>query len=218
MLKPTRAHSFEKLKESVKQRILAGHSRHDLERIVSAAPKRDRESFRGSLLEILVVAATHDRIEGSEAVLAGPMRRRASQLRSLADQMETVAKHAKRLDGSKDSGLDGWAVFAPGSIPRSAQSPDDADWCSRDLIKAMQQCAERARFVARAFGHYTRQGTKFVRWLDVKLLAELVRKNTHRSFWPELARLLTDAYEAAGTRRVFSEEQIRKHAKRLRDV
>jgi hypothetical protein len=216
MLKP--AHTLEKLKQSVKERLRASHeSKVDLQGIVGAAPSRDRESFRETLLEVLATAAAHARIGGSEAILAAPMRRRARQLRSLAEQMRTVANHAERLANDKDSNLDPWARLMPGALGGKC-SVDEVDWCKPDLIETMRRCAERAVFQARAFGFYTRRRIGQDRWLDAKILVDLVKADTGQSFYSNLARLLTDAYEAAGVSRTFSAEQLRKIVSRYPDL
>jgi len=82
------------------------------------------------------------------------------------------------------------------------------------LVNALRRCADRADFQARALGFYLRRLLPRDRWLHVKLLLDCVRKETGKPFREELARLLTDAYKAAGALRIFSAEQLRKIEKR----
>ncbi len=200
---------FRKRVELVKRGILKDSgSQRDLTRLIRAG--LDRESF----LEILAVAAAEDRISDSTSVLASPMCRRQRQLKSLALQIRTVVAHAERLANSEESNLDPWALLMPGSLRPSKRYKNPVEWCRPHLVNAQRRCADRADFQARAFGFYLRRLLPRDRWLHVKLLLDCVRKETGKPFREELARLLTDAYKAAGALRIFSAEQLRKIEKR----
>jgi hypothetical protein len=200
---------YRKRVEVIKNGILKDSgSQPDLNRLVRAG--LDRQSF----LEVLAAGAAEDRISRAISVLASPMRRRQRQLKSLAWQIRTVAAHAERLANSEDSNLDPWALLMPGSLRPLKRYKDPIEWCGPHLIRALRRCADRAEFQARAFGSYLRRLLPRDRWLHVKIVLDCVREETGEPFREEVARLLTDAYRAAGAARDFSSEQLRKIEKR----
>jgi hypothetical protein len=200
---------FRRRVELIKHGVLKDSgSQRDLNRLIRAG--LDRETF----LEILAVTAAEDRISSAISVLASPMRRRQKQLKSLASQIRTVAAHAERLANSEESNLDPWALLMPRSLKPLRRYKDPVEWCGPHLIRALRRCADRAEFQARAFGFYLRRLLPRDRRLHVKIVLDCVRRETGEPFREEVARLLTDAYRAAGAVRDFSAEQLRKVEKR----
>lgn len=194
----------------------------DLERIVKAASKDKRDELREFVVECLAQAVAFAPTEGT-AGNAGAARRRTRRLRSVAQNMRTTAKQAKYLMESDDARMDLLAAlaydkFLTGRVEMSDGWPNTEKfhWCSEKLIEAMNQCAELAAIQASALGHYGRRGVPFERSIPVLILDKRIRRDTNHDFHNELARLLTDAYDAAGANKTFTADQIRKIANRHR--
>ena len=212
---------FRRKKERVKQALLKSNvSCAALKAIEEGAIRkrgkaaRDMNWLRESLLELLAYGAVEDRISHVDSTFAKPMRIRARQLRGLAEQMRTVAKHAERLQDNQGLGLDAWARLTPGALrPPHGVDPMN-EWCPDGLPDQMRQCADAAEYQARAFGFYTRHLARPHSRALVKALKEVVRSNTGRSFNPQLTLLLNDAHRAAGSPHTFSTEEVRKTMER----
>jgi hypothetical protein len=182
---------------------IAKNGRHDLGVLTAAGVDR------AILLKLLALAASRDR------AWTGIMRQRQEALKSLAGRMETLAREAKVRADDPLSMVQFWAYAAGGWGVLGMKPPE----CMADdpgialIVSGMAVLAKRMREQARKFGKYLRAYGR----ADVGVVLLLVR---YRMFRPrmdhlnELARLLTDAFEASGKSRSFSAEGLRKIYKR----
>jgi hypothetical protein len=186
-----------------------------LEDIISRNGRRDLGVMtqagvdRKALLTLLALAATGDR--GGMLKL---MRQRQAALKSLSRRLYNLASEAKERASDPVSAVQFWAYMNGGSalgMPYPKALADDPG--AEFIIAGMRALAKIMKEQAAKFGLYLRAWGK----TDVGVVLLLVR---YRMFCPkmnhldELARLLTDAFEAAGKNKCFSAESLRKTYKR----
>jgi hypothetical protein len=153
------------------------------------------------LLELLT-ATVYD--HGDVSRWMQPARER---LTSLANQLTSVINFAERV--SKDPWSDGRLYLALLSRLPWDQVPKPGT-IEAATLKIMRGFAERTRKRAAAMGSLSRGLSHRNRTYAVRCLLMYVHSTTNRNFDPEIALLLTDAYEAAGKKKCFSPEQIKK--------
>jgi phytoene/squalene synthetase len=157
------------------------------------------------LLELLT-ATVYDRADISRW-----MRPARERLTSLADQLTSVTNFAERVD--KDPWSDGRFYLALLSRLPWDQVPKPGT-VEVATLKIMRAFAERTRKRAAAMGSLSRGLSKRDRTYAMRLLLMYVHSTTNKNFDPEIALLLTDAHEAAGKKKCFSPEQIKKFRQR----
>jgi hypothetical protein len=137
-----------------------------------------------------------------------PVRAKKRELESIANQLETVAKHGQRI--SLDPlcygtfwlallGIAKWEVVKPAKERAPA-------W----IFGWMQLYAKNCRERAKEFGNLLREHPPRQKRLMIDCLVLEVWLLTGKYHDKEIAFLLTNASEAAGHKRVFTEDQIKK--------
>ena len=162
------------------------------------------------LLVLLALAAKGDR-----SWMLRLMRQRQAALKSLSKRMDNLARETKQRVNDPLSVVQFWAYMNGGSVlgmqfPKTLAEDDPG---AEFMVSGMRALAKILRERANKFGQYLRTWGK----TDVGVVLLLVRyrmfcrKMNHLD---ELARLLTDAFEAAGKDKCFSAEGLRKTYKR----
>jgi hypothetical protein len=140
------------------------------------------------------------------------VRRKKRELESIANQLQTVANHAQRasLDPLCYGTL--WLAMLGLAGHEVVKSPKEVAplW----VFGLMRLYAENCRQRAKAFGNLLREHPpRQKRAMIDCLLLEIWRK-TGKYHDKEIAFLLTNASEAAGHNRVFTDDQIKKQRQR----
>src|ERR1035438_8178711 len=141
-----------------------------------------------------------------------PMRRKKRELESVANQLETVAKHAQRVSVDPlSNGIVWLAILGIGKWqdlnPAAGSSPA---W----MFRLMRAYAKNCRDKASAFGDLLRGYPPRQRRQMISCLISAVWLATRKYYDKEIAFLLTNAYEAAGQKREVTEDQIKKQRQR----
>jgi hypothetical protein len=141
-----------------------------------------------------------------------PMRRKERELERIANDLETVAKHAQRVSLDPTSYLTLWmAMLSIGNWenvkPASERSP-------ARMFELMRAYAKNCRDRAKAFGSLRRTHSLTEKRQIVDCVLLEVWRSTGKYYDKQLARLLTNAFEAAGRKQHFTEDQIKKHRQR----
>jgi hypothetical protein len=189
----------------IKAKILAmPGSRVDLDSIASAGANR------GVLLDLLVGCV----VELPKESAVEQMRSKQTDLKSIAMKMRTLALEAERLDDDSSLYLDLWSPFANTNFEQYKKKETKRRG-PLVLIQAMRDYADLAEKEAALFGRCLRRNAQKERRLDVLRLLSFVQTQTAGNlFENELARLLTDASEAAGQAKTYSPSQLRKDLQR----
>jgi hypothetical protein len=142
----------------------------------------------------------------------GGMRAKKRELESIANQLETVAKHAQRVSLDPLSYGSLWlAMLGMGKWdmvkPAQTRAPI---WLFELMKKYAENCSERAT----AFGRLLREHPPRQKWLMIDCLLLKAWLMTGKYHDKEVAFLLSNAFRAIGSRREFTEEQIKKHRQR----
>ncbi len=137
-----------------------------------------------------------------------PVRGKKRELESIANQLETVANHAQRI--SLDPSCYGtlWlAILGIGKWEMVKPSNERAPiWIFNLMRLYSRNCRERAK----EFGKLLREYPPRQRRMMIDCLLLEVWRLTGKYHDKEIAFLLTNASEAAGQKRVFTEGQIKK--------
>jgi len=184
----------ERIEESIRR-----VGRRDLD--VLARAGADRES----MVTLLALAATEDR-----KWLLKLMRQRQSALKSTSRRMDLLAKKAKERINDPMSVVQFWA-FMNGGIALGMEFPKTMadDPGAEFVVAGMRAMSKILGEEARRFGLYLRAWGKTD--IGVALLMARYRMfNPNMSHLEELARLLTDAFEAVGKQKYFSADGLRK--------
>jgi hypothetical protein len=181
---------------------------------------------RRALLRVLALAAT-----GDDTWVVETMRSRQNSLKSMASRLERLAQGTKSLVDDPLSKIQVWAYMHGGGRAIGMQSP--MLW--KDIIGvplipiSMKALGKYMKEEAKAFGKYLRMYERTDRtvvmllvncWmarlprLDPQKLKSGRRKLFSLDHFEELARLLTDACEAAGKDKTFSADGLRQTFKR----
>jgi hypothetical protein len=187
----------------------------EIERKIDRPSSRDLDTLtragavRKTLVHLLALTAS----KGGSKWWKELMRRRQDALRHLAKRMETLATLAEKQSGDVTyrSKLYFYLLGGGGVIGMEEPKPLKEVPGVGFVISGM-------RVLAKTFRDEAKQMTLFLRHsgqTDSGLVHLLVRVFlwTHQSsdrHYDELARLLTDAFEAAGKKDVFSADQLRK--------
>lgn len=193
--------NYKKWKENVEQieKTVCRTGRRDLDILARAG------ADRRSMVTLLALAATEDR-----KWLLRLMRQRQSALQSMSKRMDRLAREAKERIDDPMSVVQFWAFMNGGnalgmSFPKTMADDPGAEF----IVSGMRTMAKILREQATKFGQYLRAWGK----TDIGVALLLVR---YRMFNPqlnhleELARLLTDAFDAAGKKKCFSADGLRK--------
>jgi hypothetical protein len=140
------------------------------------------------------------------------MRRKKRELESIANQLETVAKHAQRISLDPAAYISLWlAMLSEGTWeevkPVSERSPS---WIFDSMRSYAKNCRERAA----AFGDLLRTHPPYQRRQIINCLIFEIWLTTGKFYDREVAFLLSDANEAVGRRSEFREEGIKRHRQR----
>jgi hypothetical protein len=164
---------------------------------------------RKSMVTLLALAATEDR-----KWLLKLMRQRQAALKSMSKRMNLLANDAKERINDPMSVVQFWVFMNGGSalgmaFPRTMADDPGAEF----IVAGMRTMAKILGEQATRFGKYLSAWGKTD--IGVALLLARYRMfNPKMSHLEELARLLTDAFEAAGKKKCFSADGLRKTYKR----
>jgi hypothetical protein len=136
------------------------------------------------------------------------VRGKKRELESIANQLETVAKHAQRISLDPLCYCTLWAaLLGIGEWDMVKPSKERAPiW----IFSLMRMYANNCRDRAKAFGNLLKQHAPRQKRTAIDCLLLEVWRLTGKYHDKELAFLLSNASEAAGHKRVFSEDQIKK--------
>jgi hypothetical protein len=160
---------------------------------------------RKSMVTLLALAAIEDR-----KWLLKLMRQHQSALKSTSRRMDLLAKEAKERINDPMSAVQFWAFMNGGNalgmqFPKTMANDPGAEF----VVAGMRAMAKILGEQAKRFGLYLRVWGKTD--IGVALLMARYRMfNPKMSHLEELARLLTDAFEAAGKQKCFSADGLRK--------
>jgi len=183
---------------------LCREGRHDLDVLEKAGADRQR------LVRLLAVTASG----GDDWKRL--MRSRQEALRSIAKRLETLTRDAEKLADDPLSTFNFWVFLVGGGFAMGL--PEPKTWKDRDpgahfVITGMRSLAKCFEQEAARFGRYLRQYAQTDSGLVLLLLA-VYRWTRSTQHFEELARLLTDAFEAAGKPKCFSADGLEKTSKR----
>jgi hypothetical protein len=131
------------------------------------------------------------------------VRRKKKELESLARQLETVANHAQRVSLDPSSYGTLWLAIMGWGKWENVKSPKEL--APTYIFGLMRLYAKNCREKAKAFGNLLRQSSCQQREMTDLLLIE-VWLRTQKHYDREMAFLLTNAFEAVGRKREFSED------------
>jgi hypothetical protein len=194
--------SFQNELAALKQKILRmPGATSDIAKIEKAGEDRN------ALLQLLALAVMPDPVLAQRDIMRG----RQKALRSMAGRMRTLAKDAEAMALDPENDPKFWAAI----WSRDEQDLVTVLSAARDepllgLFEGMHRHAKNAENRARAIGMYLRRNAPIERRLGAVLLVQHVHQRTGKLCENELARLLTDASEAAGHKKNFSAYQLRK--------
>jgi hypothetical protein len=184
----------------IKRKLIAGsNAKRDLDRIVAAGANR-------AILVDLIAKAV---IERPEDPVAERMRSKQTELKSIDLKLRTLAPQVERLAKDSSTYLEHWSPFANKGHERHKEE-ETKRRASLAPFQAMLDYAEWAKNQATSFGQCLRRNSQKESKLGVLWLLLWVHSQTGNLFENELARLLTDAAEAAGLAKDFSASQLRK--------
>lgn len=160
---------------------------------------------RKSMVTLLALAAIEDR-----KCLLKLMRQRQSALKSMSRRMDLLAKEAEERINDPMSVVQFWAFMNGGNalgmpLPKTMSNDPGAEF----IVAGMRAMAKILREQSRRFGLYLRVWGKTDIGVAL-LLARYSMFNPRMSHLEELARLLTDAFEAADKQKCFSADGLRK--------
>jgi hypothetical protein len=137
-----------------------------------------------------------------------PVRGKKRELESTANQLETVAKHAQRISLDPLCYCTFWAaLLGIGEWDMVKPSNERAPiW----IFGLMRMYANNCRDRAKAFGDLLREHPPRQKRTAIDCLLLVVWLGTGKYHDKEIAFLLTNASEAVGNKRVFTEDQIKK--------
>jgi hypothetical protein len=189
----------------VKGKILATPgSQVDLDTIVKAGANR------GVLLDLLARCV----LELPKECAAEQMRSKQTDLKSITMKMRTLALEAERLADDSSTYLDLWSPFTNTNFEQYKKN-ETKRRVSLGPFQAMRDYADFTEKESASFGRCLRRNAQKERRLDVLWLLSWIHAQTAGNlFENELARLLTDASEAAGQAKNFSASQLRKDFER----
>jgi hypothetical protein len=189
---------FERNDKEIQRRILAlPGSEADLKTLVKAGAS-EREVLQQLSFAVM-----------ERGFWREPMRRKKKELESIANQLETVARHAERVSLDPAAYVSPWlAVLAIGEWEHVKTAGD----CSPAWIWGwMRWYAQNCRHRAKAFGTLLREHPPREKRQMIDCLLWVVWRSTGRYHDKEVARLLTNAFEAVGSKRYLTVDQIKKH-------
>ena len=138
---------------------------------------------------------------------------RNRKVENLADQLEMVARHAERVSLDPLCYCTLWAALL--GLGKWEHVQPVAQRAPTFMFAPMRAYAKNCRDRARAFGKILRDHPPRWRRMMLDCLLLEVWHTTGRYHDAEVARLVTDAFEAAGKKsKQFTEDQIKKHRQR----
>jgi hypothetical protein len=136
-------------------------------------------------------------------------KQKSKALKTLAKQFRALTDRAERLAEDPLCGPDFWGALLGMITWEQVQWPTKSDPTS-PFGSMMRTLATNAERKAALLGKVIRRGAFYERRLAVVALSCYIQKSTGRNYDNMAARLLTDAYEAMGSRHEFSEDQVKK--------
>ena len=177
------------------------HADRDIATIVEAGEDRD------ALLQLLALAVMPAPLSAASDLMRG----RQEALRSMARRMRTLADEAEAIAFDPVNDVKLWAAIwsrDPEGVVATLAKPKEGSLLR--LFEGMRHHARNAENRANAIGMYLRKNAPIERRLGVVLLLQHVHQRTGKVCENELARLLMDATEAAGHKKTFSADKLRK--------
>lgn len=174
------------------------------QRVLSKLTKESAD--RKHILSLLASAVTH------KDYWRKAMRAKKRELESIADQLETVAKHAQRI--SLDPLCYGTLWLAVLGIGKWDMVKPAQTFAPIWLFEFMRRYAKNCNERAKAFGKLLREYPPCQKRMMIDCLLLKAWLLTGKYHDKEIAFLLTNAFEAVGIKREFTEDQIKKHRQR----
>jgi hypothetical protein len=171
---------------------------------------------RKALVRLLAITANKGGTEWWKELV----RRRREALKSLARRMDTLETEAKEQAADVTFRSSFYTYFLGGgsSIGMKEPEPLDQQTGVSFVISGMHALANAYRVEAKRMSHFLRHYGQTDYGLVICVMRAIIWTKSTDHF-ESLARLLTDAFEAAGKREVFSADQLRKiwnrHGKRM---
>jgi len=197
----TVAERCDRKERELRRRILSiPGSRRELLRLTKAG------ADQGRILTLLASAVTDTTWWHQGA------RRNKQNLESIANQLETVANHAQRISLAPSSYATFWLEMSEMGDPKRAKSAKERSptWLFGLMRQYAKHCRDRAGCFSTLLKEYAPRQRRAM--IDCLLLEVWLRTRQYHD--KEVASLLTNAFEAAGLKRTFTEFQIQKHRQR----
>jgi hypothetical protein len=171
----------------------------DLKPIVKAGLDRD------SLLDLLVQAV----MPTPALSVTDRIRKKQQELRSVAMQVTTVARHAERMANDPSSYIEFFSPFRTAEFKRHRDEGTKRR-AARWPFKEMRDYANWAENEARNFGELLRRNAPAEHRVGIFFVLSQVYLKTGEIHAVRLARLLTDASHATGKNEMFSAGRLTK--------
>jgi hypothetical protein len=190
--------------DEIKRNLLATEGiERDLTPIVNKGADRD------ALLNLLAKAVM-GKVGPSDS---NRIRKKQLELRSIARQVRTVIEHAERVANNRLNYLEFFSPFTNSNLELYWEK-ETRRRVGRWPFQGMREFADWAEEEARKFGLLLRHNAQKEADLSIFWLLSWVHSRTGHLFEAQLARLLTDASEAAGQATDFTPAQISKMFRR----
>lgn len=175
----------------------------DLKPIVKAGLDRD------FLLDLLVQAV----MPTPALSVSDRIRKKQTELRSVAAQLRAVTHHVERLANDPSSYIEFLSPFRTAEFERY-KAEETKRRATRWPFQEMRDCANWAANQARDFGELLTHNARKEHRLGIFFVLSQVYLKTGEIHAVQLARLLTDASHAAGKPETFSASNLNKMFKR----
>lgn len=191
--------AFDALKEAI-ARV------HGIERDLFAIAKGDRE-FRDTILECLA-RIVRDIPQSWRESLKGEQ----DDFRNAANKLRLAVKSVERTLRYPDGLGELWLLILNPGVTVEIDKAKKAQVRSQVLhmVRLMRAYEEYALAMAKQLGRFSRSQVQLSRRRDIGVLVKYVRQKTGRNYDEEIARLLTDAHVAVGSKKKFSSDQVKK--------
>lgn len=177
-----------------------------IERDLFAIAKGDSEC-RDTILERLA-HTVRDLPEGWRQSL----KREQDEYRNAANKLRLAVKSVERTLRYPDGLGELWLLILNPGVTVTIDKAQGARVRSQVLrmVRLMRAYEDYALAMAKQFGRFSRSQVQLNRRRDIVVLMKYVRLKTGRNCDEEIARLLTDAHVAVGSKKKFSADQVKK--------
>jgi hypothetical protein len=177
-----------------------------IERDLFAIAKGDSER-RDTILELLAHI-----VRDLPRSWRDSLKKSQDDYRNAAKKLRPAIKSIEKIVHDPGCPIEFWLlVLNPGvTVTVNEEQETRAKLRVLHMLRTMRAYEEYALAMAKEFGRYSRSQVQLMRRREIGILIRYVRRITGRNFDEEIARLLTDAHVAVGSKKKFSTDQIKK--------